>query len=152
MRKEYFQCESLEDFDSRDRNMYNVLANYRIPDKLIAIIQSMSIPLLFRLALEWVMIKVNISPRDIACKKHLQMTRLEDRGCADDTHLMSLTKNYYYGIQAGLYRSMHQPFSVLLVTTEFIYRYRNRKHLVADSFNVEIEIFNLPVTIISQGC
>lgn len=127
-------------FDSLDRNMmWNVLASYGVPEKLLAIIQSMYrdatcrvahrgqlgrefnvasgvkqgcilSPLLFLLVLDWVMSKVNNSPRGIAWQ-HLRMTRLEDLAFADDICLLSHTRQelaeklnrlVHYGKQVGL--------------------------------------------------
>ncbi|CAN0553799.1 unnamed protein product, partial [Ectocarpus sp. 8 AP-2014] len=120
-------------FDSLDRDMmWTVLGSFGIPDKLLVIIQSMYrdatcrvahrgilgrefnvasgvkqgcilSPLLFLLVLDWVMGKVNNSPRGIDWQ-HLQMTRLEDLDFADDICLMSHTRQ---GLEEKLKRLVH---------------------------------------------
>lgn len=127
-------------FDSLDRRaMWTALSDQGVPDKLLNIIQSMYrdakcrvfhrgqlgrefnvasgvkqgcilSPFLFLLVLDWVMSKVNNSPRGIPWQ-HLRMTRLEDLDYADDICLMSQTRQgleeklnrlVHYGSQVGL--------------------------------------------------
>lgn len=109
-------------FDSLDRNvMFDVLASFGIPPKLLGIIRSMYqgancrvihrgelgrefqvasgvkqgcilSPLLFLLVLDWVMTRVNNSQRGIAWQ-HLSGSRLEDLDFADDICLFASTRN-----------------------------------------------------------
>lgn len=109
-------------FDSLDRCvMFDVLASFGIPRKLLGVIQSMYqganckvihrgglgrefqvasgvkqgcilSPLLFLLVLDWVMTKVNNSRRGIVWQ-HLQGTRLEDLAFADDICLFGSSRN-----------------------------------------------------------
>lgn len=127
-------------FDSLDRTvLFDVLASFGIPAKLLGIIRSMYqgancrvihrgvlgrefqvasgvkqgcilSPLLFLLVLDWVMTRVNNSPRGIAWQ-HFTGARLEDLDFADDICLFASTRNameeklmrlIHYGEQVGL--------------------------------------------------